>query len=243
MNIIHEDAPRNIGESELISSSVSVRYSSGLIMEGLDNRDQVGGGLQCTGHAQWSAGTLLAEFILENRDEILGKTLVELGCGLGLCGLTAAVVMGDSCSSIVMTDGDQKSLGFAQQNGIRNATLFVSSPLFSRLLWGSREAVASVKELIQGKDFDVVLGGDLIYEAAAKSKLLFFTASLLLRSGGVFFLGFARREVQIETVLEDAKASGFTWSVAQDFIVDIFGNRVCDLTDFWQSAVFIFSKN
>jgi predicted nicotinamide N-methyase len=40
-----------------------------------------------TGTAVWDAAILLAKFLEENADLVQGKRVLEMGCGLGLCGI------------------------------------------------------------------------------------------------------------------------------------------------------------
>ena len=72
--------------------------------------DARGGALAAAGHAtgaaQWPAGTLLCDFLASDsgRDALHGSRVVELGCGLGMCGLVAAALAGPS-GCVLLTDG------------------------------------------------------------------------------------------------------------------------------------------
>ena len=63
------------------------------------------GGFQ-TGQYLWDSGLYLARWVLGNRDRIRGQSVVEIGSGLGLVGLTAAkfarkTVLSDCAEDIV----------------------------------------------------------------------------------------------------------------------------------------------
>lgn len=65
----------------------------------------------------------------------------------------------------------------------------------------------------------------------------------LLSPTGVFLLGFQRRSVPLGTVLAAAAKRGLVGRVPDgEFVEDAFGNRVCELTDFWQTCVLSFAR-
>ena len=72
--------------------------------------DARGGALAAAGHAtgaaQWPAGTLLCDYLSAalGAKGLRGARVVELGCGLGMCGVVAAALAGPS-GSVLLTDG------------------------------------------------------------------------------------------------------------------------------------------
>jgi hypothetical protein len=72
--------------------------------------DARGGALAAAGHAtgaaQWPAGVLLCDFLGADaaRGALRGARVLELGCGLGMCGLVAAALAGPT-GSVLLTDG------------------------------------------------------------------------------------------------------------------------------------------
>jgi hypothetical protein len=47
------------------------------------------GTLQCTGLTTWRVADLTTRFMVERAHGFKGRRVLELGCGLGLCGLLA----------------------------------------------------------------------------------------------------------------------------------------------------------
>mmetsp|Transcript_10564 Transcript_10564/g.15917 ORF Transcript_10564/g.15917 Transcript_10564/m.15917 type:complete len:330 (+) Transcript_10564:89-1078(+) len=66
-----------------------------------------------TGLTLWRASKLLCDFMCSNTHYIEDKTVLELGAGLGLCGLLAYHL---NATSVVMTDGDTDVLAEMRQN-------------------------------------------------------------------------------------------------------------------------------
>jgi hypothetical protein len=61
----------------------------------------------------------------------------------------------------------------------------------------------------------------------------------------VFILGFTRRlnrgESDIEDVLRIADELGLSWTIAEDGVIDMFGNCTSDRTMFWEHCIFLFN--
>lgn len=53
-------------------------------------RRDIGQTLQSTGLTLWRAGDFLSDYMYKNRSMFAGKSLIELGSGLGLCGILAS---------------------------------------------------------------------------------------------------------------------------------------------------------
>lgn len=74
-----------------------------------------------TGLSLWTAGYALADLLIQQRDWVRGRRVVELGAGLGLAGMAAAYgphsspifgscshVLAAGAQSVVLTDGHDK---------------------------------------------------------------------------------------------------------------------------------------
>lgn len=68
--------------------------------------------VNATGLNIWDGSILLARYLEYNTDLIFGKTVLELGCGPGLCGISAAII---GATEVVMTDL-KYSLQLAHEN-------------------------------------------------------------------------------------------------------------------------------
>jgi protein N-lysine methyltransferase METTL21D len=160
-----------------------------------------------------------------------GKTVLELGAGLGVPGMTAHFL---GAAITVLTDGDTDTLANLRDNVARNiasetATICCNSITCQQLVWGDEAHIQAVRESLQhqqqvlataGGDtsmttmttdqFQVILGSDIIYVDHVVEPL-FDTVKDLLSTNGVFLLAFARRNVKIDLVLDAAKQRGFVW--------------------------------
>ena len=191
-----------------------------------------------TGLALWPAGKLLSDFVA--CCEGSPSTVVDLGCGLGLCGLVSQALMTTTTTSlgglVVLTDHDDETLEYARFNidhnpssSSSNTAPATSSIQCATLDWCNSEDIERVK-LMAGLDgFDRVLASDVIYEMTAPLLPdLFFTAkSLMKASGGLFFLGIRRRTTSLESVKHVAKNVGLEGGkFVSNFLLDLFDNRL-----------------
>ncbi|GMF47965.1 unnamed protein product [Phytophthora fragariaefolia] len=172
-------------------------------------RRDIGQTLQSTGLTLWRAGDFLSDYMYQDRGRFGGKSIIELGSGLGLIGILASHLTDEQ---VVITDGDDDTIELLVANCKLNG---VDDRVQCRkLLWGV--------DLDQIRDkFDVVLGADIIYEQEHVVSL-FETAKYLLKPGrrsvedggkavSEFLLAYTKRNVSIDYVLETAKSFGFEW--------------------------------
>ncbi|KAG1701580.1 hypothetical protein DVH05_010881 [Phytophthora capsici] len=172
-------------------------------------RRDIGQTLQSTGLTLWRAGDFLSEYMYQDRGRFAGKSIIELGSGLGLIGILASYL---TDKQVVITDGDDDTIELLVANCKLNG---VDDRVQCRkLLWGV--------DLDQITDkFDTVLGADIIYEQEHVVSL-FETAKYLLKPGrrsvedggkaaSEFLLAYTKRNVSIDYVLDTAKSFGFEW--------------------------------
>ncbi len=120
------------------------------------------------GHKIWpSAHTLVAH--LAARDDIAGKRVVELGCGVGLVGVAVAALG----ARTVLTDRDAHVLSQAAANIQLNQTALAKadgSAVTFRLDW--RDDAALHKLLHLHGPFDLIVASDVLYSASMFPSLL-----------------------------------------------------------------------
>lgn len=123
-------------------------------------------GRALTGSWIWESALILAEWMAAHGQHdfpLQGKTVIELGAGSGLPGLTAALL---GASRVVLTDVEAHLPGLrknVEANGLGDRVDAME------LVWGSDESLSGLGE------FDVVLMSDVFYdaeEAAALAKTL-----------------------------------------------------------------------
>ncbi|RLN56512.1 hypothetical protein BBJ29_006023 [Phytophthora kernoviae] len=177
-------------------------------------RRDIGQTLQSTGLTLWRAGDFLSDSMYDNRAEFAGKSVIELGSGLGLVGILASYL---TDKQVVITDGDDDTVKLLEANCKLNEV--EDRVQCRKLLWGVD------LEQIEDK-FDLVLGADIIYEQEYVVSL-FQTAQYLLRPGqcsvedggkaaSKFLLAYTKRNVSIDYVLDTATSFNFEWEEPSD---------------------------
>ncbi|HET8751852.1 MAG TPA: methyltransferase domain-containing protein [Gaiellaceae bacterium] len=112
----------------------------------------------------WPSGLALARLVAQR--ELRGLRVLELGCGLGLPSLAAALRGAD----VLATDWAEDAIELLRQNAERNGVFL----RVARARWSEPEP------LLRAAPWDLVLGADLLYEARNAEQL----GELLPRLGG-----------------------------------------------------------
>jgi predicted nicotinamide N-methyase len=102
--------------------------------------------------------------------DLSGLRVLELGCGLGLPTLAAAL----RGAEVLATDWAEEAIDLLRQNAERNGVLL----RVARVRWSEPEP------LLRAAPWDLVLGADLLYEARNADQL----AELLPELGGEVLL-------------------------------------------------------
>ncbi len=96
----------------------------------------------------WPSSIALADFVLEHRGVFLSKSVIEIGCGLGLTGMAAHVAGAD----VLFTDYDQYALEYTKNNFFRN---FNQPAQVQMLDWRKQDI---------DRKFDILIAADVLYE-------------------------------------------------------------------------------
>ena len=184
---------------------------------------------QSTGMSIWRGSEVLAEYLKQNPEIVHKKSVLEIGAGVGLVGLTAHHL---GASRVLLTDGDEKVLENLRQNVLRNTGRSENGTATTTTDAG--DSVASSEslscrcpQLIWGKNLDqfrdeygysqVILGTDLFY--ITKSLVpLFQTVHELLTpdddDNGGYFVSVMTCSAQSpkSTVFDVATRYGFEWT-------------------------------
>ncbi len=139
----------------------------------------------------WPASIGMAHYLTANQETVRSKKVLELGCGLGLAGLSAAA-MG---AEVMMTDYMEEALSMARKNAARNG---IDGIGFRLLDWRKPDPTLAA---------DVVLASDITYERRSFAALpaAFRT---LTRKGGLVLASDPGREYA-GTFFESLKQEGF----------------------------------
>jgi predicted nicotinamide N-methyase len=164
-----------------------------------------------TGVTLWQAAPRLADY-LQNHPEVCGgRSVLELGAGLGLCGIAAHFC---GATTVVMTDGDTQTLLRMRENVRRNCDNGIGDASITtternaiscrQLIWGSPYVE---KFLERHGRFDRIIGADVIYTRESVLPLLDTVVCMLKKPHGQFVLSrFCQwNNVDDEIVIEAAK--------------------------------------
>lgn len=177
-----------------------------------------------TGIMIWPATHLLCQHVAGGDLQQMGEHVVELGCGVGLVGITAMKASRSSDSSLtwVSTDMDQRALQLCQRNYKLNnvQTNDKDSKVWTQsLFWGDKqranELLDELRERVDDGEsrFDSVVGADIVYPSTCGKILdsLFQSVDALLKPTGIFWLSFCTRDgaVTPSRLIEAASQAGF----------------------------------
>jgi len=140
----------------------------------------------------WAAGLGLARHLAGL--DLSGKRVLEVGCGVGISGLGAAMAGGD----VVVTDNQAPALRLARMNARRNDV-----PL--------RAAAADWRAWPFHERFDLVVGSDVTYEPAAFDALLAVLDLALEPEGEVLLTDPGR--LMTTVFQQKAVAGGWSWQM------------------------------
>ena len=140
----------------------------------------------------------------------------QLGAGLGMCGIVASK-LGARC--VTLTDGDTDTLARMRDNVEANGCSTKNNNTTTtmechQLIWGQH--LDRFQE--RHGTFDLILGSDIIYVEEILEPL-WNTVDCLLRGGphggGAFWLAYARRNVPLDLVLQQAQKRNFVWKTPE----------------------------
>ena len=139
----------------------------------------------------WSSAIGLSEWLIDNASRIRGRRVLEIGAGVGLCGIVAASVG----ARVTQTDYLPDALALCRENAARNGVENIEFVLGDWRDWPAD---------LTG--FDLAIGADILYERSLHGALL----ALLPRLAPEFVCADPIRP-QAADFLARAKALG--WSV------------------------------
>lgn len=145
----------------------------------------------------WPASVGLARFLMRGRD-LAGVRALDVGCGLGLCGVAAGI----KGAHVVFADREEEALAFARFNAEQNGVVACDTLVMD---WNRRLPDAT---------FDLLLLADVTYSESNHDGLLRLVEGLLardgvaiaadpFRSGGAAFIAQAARRWCCRELLTD----------------------------------------
>ncbi|CAB9507428.1 lysine methyltransferase METTL21A [Seminavis robusta] len=172
---------------------------------------------QSTGVTLWDAAPRLANYLMKResaQEHIVGRQVLELGAGLGLCGIVAFHL---GASHVVLTDGDTQTLQQmrvnVQQNCHDSTTTTNNNATIDcrQLIWASSPTKLAALQESQGL-FDTILGADIVYTKDSLDPMLDTVVALLKKPHGQFVLSRYTKwnNVSDQVVLEAAATRHLT---------------------------------
>jgi predicted nicotinamide N-methyase len=156
----------------------------------------------------WPAAITLSRQIMERR-ELAGKSVLELGAGVGMASIAAA----KSGASVLCTDYSTEALKFVAYNAMRNRVSLDTCRLDWRMVKGNEK-------------FDAVIAADVLYERV--NLLPIVTAiDALLSPGGAAYIADPRRRLA-DQFLELVHENGFR--IAETRTYDAEGDQTVAVT-------------
>ena len=141
----------------------------------------------------------LAWHLVQQRALLGQARVLELGAGLGLAGLAAAVW--SDAAAVDLTDGDPAVVATLQRTIAHNdAACFGSTQVSARLLeW----EVATPEPLSDDEKYDVIIAADTVYQKESHAALLSTIRRLLKPRGSVLLMA-SRRNGSLDTFIAAA---------------------------------------
>jgi len=140
-----------------------------------------------TGLIEWHASDVLCEYLLNSDIMKNGNSirLLELGSGLGKCGLLLHLLLQSNgrSDSTVLTDGDTNVMQLLRKNVAFNTFSddYDNDDIScQQLKWGTNEAEAFLSKQDYNQKFDLIIGSDLLYTNRQNLNPLFETIDVLL---------------------------------------------------------------
>lgn len=170
----------------------------------------------------WTGALTLARY-LEERVECRDVRVLDLGCGLGLTGIIAALKGGH----VTFADKEQDAVAFATANAQLNAC----PPFEARILDFTNDASA--------ERFSLILGAEILYDRPTFPALVDFLARRLASSGQAIFADAKRTNTEEFYALLSRAGLGWTREDRHEredtlpLVVSII--TICQNTDDYQS--------
>lgn len=223
---LNNNNENKIKNSKSISTTIEVTLTG--------YKAELGQTLHSTGLTLWRASNILCDFLVQQREHIVGssRNILELGAGLGMCGIVASKL---GSGRVILTDGDTDTLARMRDNVQANCCCHKNLGYDDdtvadagvrkivechQLIWGER-----VEEFRTAHGtFDLILGSDIIYVEEILEPLWNTIDQLLLHDDkdwkmkrkAEFWLAYARRNVSIDLVFQHATKRGFQWKTTNE---------------------------
>ncbi|KAI0347973.1 hypothetical protein BDW22DRAFT_1479856 [Trametopsis cervina] len=221
------------------STGSSIKYETATLLE---SRTTIESGT--TGMKTWRASLVLAQYLLQHGGIVRGKSILELGCGVGFLGLVlSAIQLSDptptSTNPITLTDLNPGVLARCEENLALSCNASSTHPSLHTQQLDWTDALQPTRrphleEFLSTESAELVVGADVVFDPSIIPALV-ETLSLALstrdRSIGLIaltvrnedtvaeFLNAAKRSLTVEDVPFAHDEAAF-WGIAESTISD-----------------------
>lgn len=137
----------------------------------------------------WESAVVLADVMDERGQQLRGRKILELGCGVGLPGLVAQ----QQGAHVVQTDHDALALALCRHNAALNR------------ITGVEQFVGDWQDWTHAQRYDLVIGADIIYDTADYEVLEKVFRNTVAPRGEILLTDPMRQQtIALFTVMEDA---------------------------------------
>ncbi|KAK5580801.1 hypothetical protein RB653_000825 [Dictyostelium firmibasis] len=166
-----------------------------------------------TGQVIWPSAQVLTQYIIKNQEEYKNKKILEVGSGVGVCGLFLAR-LGQPCT---LSDNNEIVLDLLRLN-VEESTADGYKCDCMKLDWGNQDdmdkcLLKSKEDYCDNGGFDMIIGSDIVYWKIGIIPL-FKTVSHLLKfnDDSRFIICYQSRSTQTDNyLLEQATLHGFQY--------------------------------
>eukprot|EP00900_Chrysochromulina_parva_P017661 jgi/Chrpa1/25897/Chrysochromulina_OHIO_Genome00011894-RA len=201
-----------------------------------------------TGCCVWDAAVGLSIWLTQHADVVRGKRCLELGSGVGLCGITAALM---GASEVVLSDLDEQEASLRLAGGAARAcstarlldNLDANARLngvgkVARTMALDWEDCIAPQQLEDSRrtTYPIVIGSDLVYEGFAVSALAAAIEAYLAPDGAAYLLSARVRWEAASTPLVAALEAAGTVHTEPYTVHNSHGRTQCVLATFRKSS-------
>lgn len=130
----------------------------------------------------WESAVALADALAEQREKVAGKSVLELGAGVGLPGIVARYL---GAAPVRQTDHITETLSLCRLNAERNGVSGIDLALANWDAWTDTET------------YDLIIASDVIYERAAHAALTAILDRNLKPGGRALFADPGRQDTPL----------------------------------------------
>lgn len=133
------------------------------------------------GYHIWEAGIILGRFIVQNIPKFDGKSILELGTGVGIGGIAALKYT--KCTKMVLSDYNEGVL----QNAYKNVAKNDPNGTAMKITEAQNLDWRNYSEMEEGV-YDVIIGSDIIYSGCPLEDLANLINRVLKASGAAYII-------------------------------------------------------